>query len=1084
MKNNHRPVTSLILLLCMAAFNLGAQLSGIITINGTAPVSATNYTSFTSLASDLSTLGINGPLTVNVVAASGPYIEHPVFGVISGVSATNTITINGNGNILTYSATAMNTGWTLNLNGADRMSFNNLTVVGTGTLFAYACVLSSGADYNTFTTCTFSCPLIATASSQYAVMVNGNNSGTQTFANSASFTTFKGCTMIGGYHSVFLCGPNGVPPYSVNNTLDGCILRDFNFYGLNSNVQMNLTVTHCTIDRATRNTNGGTIYATQIISSQNALIENNLIEKLYDGQQTTTNACYGLYFATTASVVGIGHNTYRNNIIRDIKSNGPVYGIYGQGGGAVEGYVHHNTVSLDHTGSTATGSTVGIYIMGNTGFLTDVKNNCVSITRGGTGNKYCLYNNTLGFCSIDYNNYYMNASGAGNYVAYYGLTYCSSLSALQTLGLEAHGLSTDPQFTSLASNLIPTSTIMNNHGTAVGVVTDYSGAGRSGINPDMGAYEYLSANCTGVATATSVSAPSQTLCFGETASLLLNDASSDLGVTYQWLSSTSSSTGPWTIIAGANTAAFTTPATTATIYYGVEARCTLTGASTTVAAVVNLAGTTTSSVPYYESFEGVTKNNRLPNCSWSASSLGNACLTYTSSFYMPALNTAGRVPRTGNKFASFFWSPTGDQYFYTSGIQLNAGVTYSAGLWFQTDFNLYNNFADLSILYGSTQSPTGLVSIASTNGPATSAAYKSLSNTFTVAVSGIYYIAIKSSYPVASSAAAAQYLSWDDLSVTIPCSLNTPSITVSASSHTICATQSVVLTATGADQYVWDTGANTTSTTLFPSNSALYSVSGTSTLSGCSSSASQYIVVNPLPSVLAYAPNAASVCAGSSINISALGNGVTYTWSTGSNKTSISVAPVTPTSYTLYGSSSQGCVAKSVLAITVAGVPTINVNSSAPGEMCAGETQTLTATGGLTYAWITSSSGAILSGASVNVDPVITTNYTVTGTDGAGCSGQYTLTQIVSDCVGLKEIRNASTGVKIYPNPTAGEFTLELNNSSLKTIEVTDITGRVVSVNSSTSQVMRVDLNALSNGFYYVSIRSNDGVEVVKVVKQ
>jgi hypothetical protein len=1085
MKNNNRSLSLLSVLLSMVTFNLYAQLSGVITINSGAPVSATNYTSFTALASDLNTMGINGPLTVDVVASSGPYNEHPSFGVIAGVSSTNTITINGNGNVLTYSATAITSAWTLNLHGADHMSFNNLTVVGTGTLFAYACVLSSGADYNTFTACTFSCPLIATASSQYAVMINGNNSGAQTFANSASYTIFKSCTMIGGYHSVFLCGPNGVPPYSTKNTFDNCIMRDFNYYGLNSNFQMNLTVTHCTIDRPTRNTNGGTIYATQIISSQNALVENNLIEKLFDGQLNATTACYGLYFATTASVVGQGYNTYRNNVIRDIRSNGAVYGIYGQGGGAADGYIHHNTVSLDHTGSTATGSTVGIYIMGNTGYLTDVRNNCVSITRGGTGGKYCFYNNTLGYCTVDYNNYYMNAGAGANYIGYYGLTACSNLAALQALGLEANGLSTDPIFTSLPSNLIPTSSVMNDHGTPVGTVTDHLDLNRSGSTPDMGAYEFLSSSCSGVPTATSITAPSQTVCFGETVNLLLDGATSDLGITYQWLSSSSSSSGPWTVISGANTAAYISPAITANIYYGVEVNCTLGGGSATVAAVVNLAATTTSTVPYYEGFEGVTKTNKLPNCSWSASSPGNACLTYTSSFYMPALSTSGRTPRTGNKFASFFWSPLGDQYFYTNGIHLNAGVTYSTGLWYQTDFNLYNNFADMSILYGTTQSTAGLVPIVSTNGPATSAAYKSISNTFTVPVSGIYYIAIKSSYPVASSAAAATYLSWDDLFITIPCSLNTPSITVSASAGTICSTQSVVLTATGADNFLWNTGATTKVITEYPINSAMYTASGTSTLSGCiSNNATHYVVVNPSPSVFADASNSSSVCAGSSINLSALGNALTYTWSTGSSDPKIIVTPSVSASYTLYGSNSFSCVANSVLPITVLAQPTITASGSAPTQMCAGETRSLTATGGVTYQWVASPSGLVFSGATINVAPAATTIYTVTGTNAAGCSNTFALTQNVSECLGIDHVNGSLARAIIYPNPTAGEIRVQLNNSSLKSIEITDVTGRLMTANSSTSDIMKIDLSGLPNGIYYVRIQSNDGVEVIKILKQ
>src|SRR4051812_21112888 len=115
MEKNYKSLAILIVLLSMFSFHVRAQLSGVITINSTALASPTNYTSFATLATALNTSGVNGPLIVNVVASTGPYTEQPSFGTIAGVSATNSITINGNGNVLTYSASTQNAGWTLNL---------------------------------------------------------------------------------------------------------------------------------------------------------------------------------------------------------------------------------------------------------------------------------------------------------------------------------------------------------------------------------------------------------------------------------------------------------------------------------------------------------------------------------------------------------------------------------------------------------------------------------------------------------------------------------------------------------------------------------------------------------------------------------------------------------------------------------------------------------------------------------------------------------------------------------------------------------------------------------------------------------
>ncbi len=230
MKKTYKSIKTFIVLLSLVAFQMGAQISGTVTINSAAATGGTNYQSFTALATALNTSGINGPLTVNVVAASGPYVEQPSFNVITGVSATNTITINGNGNTLTFGATSSAAPWTLNLNGADRMTFNNLNVVGTGATYAYVCLLSAGADYNTFSACTFSCPLNGTSTSHYPVIFSGINSGVSN-TNSGNYDTFLNCTMSNGWYGIYMYGLTAVP-YQTNNTIQGCTVQDFNYMGV------------------------------------------------------------------------------------------------------------------------------------------------------------------------------------------------------------------------------------------------------------------------------------------------------------------------------------------------------------------------------------------------------------------------------------------------------------------------------------------------------------------------------------------------------------------------------------------------------------------------------------------------------------------------------------------------------------------------------------------------------------------------------------------------------------------------------------------------------------------------------------
>ena len=92
-----------------------AALSGSYTINKGATATSTNYRSFAAFASDLNYgtrtdggtangPGVSGAVTATVTSGSGPYTEQVTFYSISGVSSTNTVTIDGNGETLQYTA--------------------------------------------------------------------------------------------------------------------------------------------------------------------------------------------------------------------------------------------------------------------------------------------------------------------------------------------------------------------------------------------------------------------------------------------------------------------------------------------------------------------------------------------------------------------------------------------------------------------------------------------------------------------------------------------------------------------------------------------------------------------------------------------------------------------------------------------------------------------------------------------------------------------------------------------------------------------------------------------------------------------
>jgi len=583
-------------------------------------------------------------------------------------------------------------------------------------------------------------------------------------------------------------------------------------------------------------------------------------------------------------------------------------------------------------------------------------------------------------------------------------------------------------------------------------------------------YIYLTP-CTGAPGANSVAVPAIAICPNSSAGVGLASSYTVGGLAYQWQTSTVSAVGPFTNIGGANSSFFNTPTLNINTYYAVVITCTNSSISTTATAgQVSISPVVINNVPYLEDFEGVQSNNKLPNCSWTANNIPSVTQTYINT------QNANRIARSGTKFAAFYmYYTSGSNYFYSNGIQMYAGITYSASMWYTTEYYGYTNTSELSLSYGTSQSTTGLVTIAS-HSPAASPVYKSLSNTFTVPTSGIYYLAVKAT---GNGSYGTQYLSWDDLAVEIPCSLNASTVNLSVSSQTICKGDAVNLNATGADSYLWNTGATGPSLTDIPNTSTLYSVVGTNTLTGCSTTIqSQMVIVNPSPTVTAYATNPVT-CSGDLTSLIA-GGANSYTWSTNSNNAFVTVSPTVTTSYIVLGENSFGCVRSATVTVNVNSLPI--VTAAGPTEMCKGESITLTGGGAVTYAW--ASSSTFIQAPQAIVNPMVTTTYTLTGTDGNGCAGKTTHAVTVNECVGINQITTTLSGIKVYPNPTSGVFTVELKNASVKTIQVTDLTGRVIMTNASSNEKIDVNINTLANGIYYVKIQSDNTVEVIKVVKQ
>lgn len=370
--------------------------------------------------------------------------------------------------------------------------------------------------------------------------------------------------------------------------------------------------------------------------------------------------------------------------------------------------------------------------------------------------------------------------------------------------------------------------------------------------------------------------------------------------------------------------------------------------------------------------------------------------------------------------------------------------------------------------------------------------------------------------------------------------------TVVVNSSTICAGSTASLSASGANTYTWSTGSVSANISVSPSVTTIYSVTGTSPF-GCSNTSTASVNITSAPSIVV---SSASICSGASVILSATGV-TTYTWNTGANTSTISVAPIATSVYTVSGNL-IGCsaIATKTVDVSVVSNPTVTANSA---SICATNSIVLLAQGASSYMWNTG-----VSSASVSVSPTVTTNYTITGTT-LGCSdskivtvtvnalplvnfstissslcvsnapinlsgtpaggvysglgvvgssfdpslagvGTFTLVYSYTNTVGCSALSSNSVTVSlctnienfshsnlisVYPNPVSSFLNIEIEptfiNSSM--IELYDMIGNLVTIQKPVSSITIFSFSHLPNGLYTIRVSSDNNQKTFKIIK-
>ena len=424
-----------------------AQLSGTFTIG-----SGGDYTSFTSAVSALTSQGVNGSVTFNVL--NGNYNEQIIIPSISGTSASNSITFQAQSGsaadvTLFFNTSNNSANYVLRIDAASYLNFNNITLTSDGTSYARVIEILNASHHLTFSNLILNGYEAAGGSTnQSLVFGDGTLNSTLNFDN---------CEFNEGSSGIYLTGVN-TSNLSAGNVIQNCTFSSTGQYGIFLQYQNSPHVLHNTISNSS--VNG--IY---LSSCQNEM-------QVIGNQVSAITYSLTVYSCTGGNNIDQAPGLIANNFLY-ASSN---YGVYFYTSQYQNFY--NNSVNM----SSASTSALGLYLYAG-GNINIVNNNFVN---SGLGLAAQIYSPS-GVGTVDYNNYFSN----GNYLASWGTTdYYDFASYQAASGKDAHSVSVYPSFTS-STDLHTMTPWLNAKGTPLSEVTDdFDGDTRDGSTPDIGADEF------------------------------------------------------------------------------------------------------------------------------------------------------------------------------------------------------------------------------------------------------------------------------------------------------------------------------------------------------------------------------------------------------------------------------------------------------------------------------------------------------------------------------------------------------------------------------------------------------------------
>lgn len=436
-------------------------LNGTYTIGGSSP----DYATFAAAINDLNAYGICG--NVNFMVRTGTYNERIKINQITGVNVSNKVVFKGadkNSTILTSTGTGTADMQTVVLNGADQVTFRDMTISNTGTTYGNAIWLTSGADSNRFLNLNVFVDTSSTATNIDGIIASGSSTDIATDGTTGNYNVFDSVYIKGGYYGMRFNGPNTTTQYSLKNSITNCTFMYQYQYGI------------------------------YLRSQSLAVVSWNL---LYPARNTTS---YGIYLDYSANllvnsnnIMATDYGMYLNYINRYLVTSGFTSKIYNNMITSVAGYAFYDNQSyllkIWHNSFSSEPAVSTVRFAGCQ--TTDLVNNHIQ-NRGTILSRYALQSdNMTTFGTMDYNNYF----STGSFI-YIGSVDYGNLPVFQAAfsNYNQNSYNQDPLYFSTTD----LHTSINLTGVYLGIDEDIDGDFRNTISPVLGADEVNIPNNSGI----------------------------------------------------------------------------------------------------------------------------------------------------------------------------------------------------------------------------------------------------------------------------------------------------------------------------------------------------------------------------------------------------------------------------------------------------------------------------------------------------------------------------------------------------------------------------------------------------------